>query len=142
MSTYIEFFKGKQITVMGLGLLGRGVGDVAFLAQCEAHVTVTDMKTEEQLAESVEQLKQYQNITFHLGGHIDTDFTDSDMLIKAAGVPLDSPYIAKAKNANVPIYMSTALFARFAHEEGVMIIGVTGTRGKTTTTTAHAFFDS
>ena len=50
------FFAGKKVTLMGLGLLGRGVGDAQFLAEHSAEVLVTDMKTEEQLAESVAQL--------------------------------------------------------------------------------------
>lgn len=125
-------FEGKKITLMGLGLLGRGVGDAEFLAGCGAHVLVTDKKTEEQLAESIAQLKKYPNITFHLGGHAKEDFTQCDMVLKAAGVPLDSPEIAAAQKAGVPVYMSTALFAKYAAEVGAKIVGVTGTRGKST----------
>lgn len=131
---YREFFKGKRITLMGLGLLGRGTGDAAFLAEQGAHVLVTDKKTEEQLASSVQALRQYPSITFHLGGHDEKDFTDCDMVIKAAGVPLDSPYIGAAKAAGVRVYMSTALAAKYAREAGATIIGVTGTRGKSTVT--------
>ena len=43
---YQDFFKGKRVTVMGLGLLGRGVGDAAFIAQQGGIVTVTDRKSE------------------------------------------------------------------------------------------------
>ena len=86
-----DLFKNKRITLLGLGLLGRGVGDAEFLAQCGAQVTVTDKKTEAELAASVEKLKQYSNVTFHLGGHDSRDFTDTDLVIKAAGVRLDSP---------------------------------------------------
>ncbi len=49
MKDFCEPFKGRKITVMGLGLLGRGVGDAEFLAECGAKVLVTDKKTEEQL---------------------------------------------------------------------------------------------
>jgi len=119
---------------MGLGLLGRGVGDVEFLAKCGAQVLVTDRKTEAELAESVEKLKSYPNVVFHLGAHDEKDFTGCDMVLKAAGVPLDSPYIEAARAAGVPVYMSTALFAKYAMEEGATIVGVTGTRGKSTTT--------
>lgn len=132
--SYRDDFKGKRITMMGLGLLGRGVGDAAFLAELGAQVLVTDKKTEEQLASSVDQLRQYPSISFHLGGHDEKDFTDTDMVIKAAGVPLDSPYIAAAKAAGVPVYMSTALAAKYAREAGALIVGVTGTRGKSTIT--------
>lgn len=131
-------FEGKNITVLGLGLLGRGLGDVAFLAQCGAHVLVTDKRTEEQLAASVEQLKEFKSISFKLGGHDKKDFTNCDFVIKAAGVPLDSPEIAAARDAGVPVAMSTALFAKYAAEAGAAIIGVTGTRGKSTV--AHMMY--
>jgi len=60
-------FRGKKITVMGLGLLGRGVGDARYLAECGAELVVTDLKTREQLAESVAQLESFPNIKFVLG---------------------------------------------------------------------------
>lgn len=119
---------------MGLGLLGRGVGDAEFLAQMGAQVLVTDRKTEKELEASVEKLKQYPNISFFLGGHRTEDFTNCDMVIKAAGAPLVAPEIKEARAANVPVYMSTALFAKFAREAGAKIVGVTGTRGKSTVT--------
>jgi UDP-N-acetylmuramoylalanine--D-glutamate ligase len=125
-------FTGKRITLMGLGVLGRGAGDAEFLAQLGARLLVTDKKTGEELADSIERLKKYQNIAFRLGGHEIEDFTDTDLVIKAAGVPLDSPYIAAARAAGVEVAMSTALFAQFATDIGVTIVGVTGTRGKTT----------
>jgi len=128
---YTSFFKDKNITVMGLGVLGRGIGDVKFLAQCGARLTVTDLKTREQLAPALEQLKGCSDIQFTLSEHKEKDFTSADMVIKAAGVPLDSPYITAAKNAGVPVYMSTALFAKFCP---ATLIGVTGTRGKSTVT--------
>ena len=131
---YEEFFKGKKITLLGLGLLGRGVGDAEFLAQMGAAVLVTDKKTEQQLEESVKKLKKYPSISFFLGGHRMEDFTMCDMVIKAAGVSLLSPEIQAAREAGVPVYMSTALFAKFAGGTGATIVGVTGTRGKSTVT--------
>ncbi len=140
MSSYKDFFKGKRVTVMGLGLLGRGVGDAAFLSDCGAIVTVTDVKDDTKLAASIAQLKTYPNITYHLGGHIESDFTDADLVIKAAGVKLDSPYINAAREAGVQVAMSTALFAQFASSMGVTIVGVTGTRGKSTV--SHMIYHS
>lgn len=134
MQDFNEFVAGKNITVMGLGLLGRGIGDCAFLAQCGANVLVTDRKTEAELMDSVAQLKKYPNITFRLGEHHEEDFVHCDMVLKAAGVPRNSPYIAAARNAGVPVVMSTALFAKYARDKGVSIVGVTGTRGKSTVT--------
>ncbi len=126
---YKNYFKNKKITVMGLGLLGRGVGDTAFLAKCGAKLTVTDLKTEEQLKESLYKLRKYKNIKFVLGEHRLEDFRNCDMVLKAAGVPLNSPYIKKARKNKIPVEMSSSLFMRLA---GMPIIGITGTRGKST----------
>ncbi len=129
---YQEFFRGKKVTLMGLGLLGRGVGDALFLSECGAEVLVTDLKTEEELKSSVEKLQGVAGITFKLGGHDIKDFQNCDMVLKAAGVPLDSIYIAEAKKNNIPVYMGAALFCKLA--DGVTTVGITGTRGKSTTT--------
>ena len=131
MAPYEAFFKDKRVTILGLGLLGRSVGDAEFIAKCGGHVTVTDLKTEQELAESIARLDGL-DITYHLGGHELSDFTDTDMVIKSAGVRLDSKEVVAAREAGVPVYMSTALAAQFAREIGVKIIGVTGTRGKST----------
>src|SRR3989344_3620480 len=130
--TYKASFKGKHITLLGLGLLGRGVGDAEFLARCGAEILVTDKKPEAELAESVARLKKYPNVTFKLGGHDAEDFKHCDMVLKAAGVPLDSKEVAVARDAGIPVMMSTALFAKYASEAGAKIVGVTGTRGKST----------
>lgn len=124
-------FEGKKITVMGLGLLGRGLGDVQYLASCGAELIVTDLKTRDQLATSLDALAAFPNITYVLGEHRLEDFRDRDFILKAAGVPLDSPYIAEARAAGIPIKMSASWFAEIAQ---VPVIGVTGTRGKSTTT--------
>jgi UDP-N-acetylmuramoylalanine--D-glutamate ligase len=131
------YFRDKKITVMGLGLLGRGVGDARCLAECGAELIVTDLKTREQLAESVAQLESFPNITFVLGEHRLEDFRDRDLVLKAAGVPLDSPYIAEAKHSGVPVRMSADLVMELSE---LPTIGVTGTRGKSTVThmIAHA----
>jgi UDP-N-acetylmuramoylalanine--D-glutamate ligase len=123
--------EGKNITVMGLGLLGRGVGDAAYLASCGAILTITDLKSREALSESLEILKEFPNIKYVLGEHRLEDFRNRDFILKAAGVPLDSPYIAEAENEGIPIKMSASWFAEFAE---IPIVGVTGTRGKSTVT--------
>lgn len=132
MKDWQTYFKGKRVTVMGLGLLGRGVGDVKFLAEAgAADIIVTDMKGAEELEPSLRELRQFGNISFSLGGHELEDFRDRDLVIKAAGVPDDSPFLAEARRNAIPVEMSTALFASFAPG---MVVGVTGTRGKSTTT--------
>ncbi len=127
-----NYFKGKRVTVMGLGLLGRGIGDAAYIAESgAAEVIVTDLKTHEQLAEAVAQLESYSNIIFVLGEHRLADFENRDVIVVAAGVPADSAYLAHARAAGVPLKQSAALFAELS---GIPIIGVTGTRGKSTVT--------
>lgn len=117
---------------MGLGLLGRGIGYTKFLAECGAVLTVTDLKPSTALRPSLKQLRTYKNIKFTLGKHDLKDFKNRDMIIKAAGVPLDSPYITEARKHKIPVEMDVSLFARLAPE--VVIVGVTGTRGKSMTT--------
>ncbi len=116
---------------MGLGLLGRGVGDIRFLAEDGAEVLVTDLKSGEELAASIEALSGFDNISYVLGGHRLEHFRDCDFVLKAASVPIDSPYILEAHKHNIPVEMSASLFASLTP---AMIIGVTGTRGKSTTT--------
>jgi len=133
MKDYKKFFKGKKITVMGLGLLG-GVGDIKFLAECGAELIVTDLKEKKDLKPSLDALRQFKNIKYTLGSHDLDDFKNRDLIIKAPSTPLDSPYIAFARKHNIPITMWAALFSKFAQEVGVKVVGITGTRGKTTTT--------
>ncbi len=138
MIDYKKFFKGKKITIMGLGLLGRGLGYAKFLAEClpaqagGADLIVTDLKTKEQLSSSVDSLKKFKNIKFVLGEHRLEDFKNRDMIIKSAGVPLDSIYIEEARKNRIPVEMDVSLFAKLSPQ--TMIIGVTGTRGKSMTT--------
>jgi UDP-N-acetylmuramoylalanine--D-glutamate ligase len=139
---YKEYFKNKKITVMGLGLLGRGLGDVRFLAECGAELIVTDLKKEKELRPTLEILKRdfielgitdaFDKIKFVFGEHRLEDFKDRDMIIKAAGVPIDSPYVAEAKKHGIPVEMDESLFAKLAPP--ITLVGITGTRGKTTTT--------
>ncbi len=126
-----EYFKGKKVTLMGLGLLGRGIGDTKYMSEAGAIVTVTDMKTAEDLATSVKQLTSVPNITLVLGEHRFEDFENKDFIVVAAGVPMDSPYLEHARKAGVRLVQSAALFAELSH---IPIIGVTGTRGKSTVT--------
>ena len=126
-----DYFKGKKITLMGLGLLGRGVGDARFMAEQGAILTVTDLKTEEELKTSIEALADFPDITFVLGEHRTEDFVNADMIMKSAGVPLDNEHIASAQSAGVPVKMSASLFAELSP---ATIVGITGTRGKSTVT--------
>lgn len=134
MKPWLEKFKkdyqGKRVLIMGLGLLGRGVQDAAFFAKIGAKVTVTDLKPEKQLKLSLVILKKFP-IRYVLGKHRKEDFLNTDMVLRNADVPRDSPFLKLARNRSIPIEMDEALFAKYAP---VKIIGITGTRGKSTTT--------
>lgn len=133
---YLPYFKDKKITVLGLGLLGRGIGDSVFLASCGARLIVTDKKTEEQLSYSLNQLTSFPEIAYYLGGHAYADFENRDFILQAAGIPRDNEYILHAKEKHIPVYMSAALLTHIVttHLPRVRVIGITGTRGKSTTT--------
>jgi UDP-N-acetylmuramoylalanine--D-glutamate ligase len=126
-------FKDKKITVMGIGLLG-GVYDIEYLAKEGADIIVTDLQNESELQDSLKRLKKYENIRYTLGKHILSDFQNRDLVIKAPKTPLNSPYIAVAKKHDIPVTMWAALFSKYAREANIPIIGVTGTRGKSTVT--------
>ncbi|HEY4486191.1 MAG TPA: UDP-N-acetylmuramoyl-L-alanine--D-glutamate ligase [Candidatus Paceibacterota bacterium] len=128
---YKSFFKDKKITLMGLGILGRGVGDAVFLAECGANLIVTDLKKEDDLKESLSKLKNFKNITFILGEHRLEDFRNRDFILKGPNVPINSPHIAEARKNGIPIKMSASWFAEIAQ---IPFVGITGTRGKSTTT--------
>ncbi len=132
MKDFQNYFKDKRVTVMGLGLLGRNIGDAAYIAEAgAAEVIVTDLKTEVELESAVSQLRGYTNIKFALGGHETEDFQNRDLIVVSAGVPMDSEYLAVAREAGTPLVQSAALFAQLSE---VPVIGITGTRGKSTVT--------
>ncbi len=115
---------------MGLGLLGRGINIVKFLSEMDADLIVTDLKNENLLKSALLSLRKYQKIKYVLGQHRLEDFAGRDMIIKAAGVPLDSVFIKTARENKIPIEMDASLFAKLTE---ATVIGVTGTRGKSTT---------
>ena len=131
MKDWQNYFKNKKVTVMGLGLLGRGIADARFLVEAGARVTVTDLKTEEQLKTALDELEGL-DIKYVLGEHHEEDFIDADFILKNAAVPPYSKYLQLARENNIPIEMDESLFAKFKADT-IDLIGITGTRGKTTT---------
>lgn len=115
---------------MGLGLQGRGIGDAKLFCEAGSHVTVTDLKSESQLQLALEQLNGL-SIRFVLGKHEEEDFWTHDMVLQNPDVPSNSPFLEVAKKAGIPVKMDSSLFAVYYP---LPIIGITGTRGKTTTT--------
>jgi UDP-N-acetylmuramoylalanine--D-glutamate ligase len=121
--------RGKRVLVMGLGLQGSGMAAARYAAQQGAVVRVTDMKAPEILAPSVRALAGLP-IEFVLGEHRNEDFLWAEIVIRNPGILLTSPYLRLAREHGASIEMEIALF--FLACPG-RIIGVTGTRGKTTT---------
>ena len=135
-SHYEKYFRDKKITVMGIGVLGRGVGDIKFLASCGANIIATDIKSKEKLKKSLRLLKKYKNISYALDTHNIQDFKERDFILKGSGVSLDNKYIETADNNNVPVHMSFGLVMDILKKENIniTIIGITGSKGKSTTT--------
>jgi len=120
---------------MGLGLYeyGSGISATKFLISQGAKVLVTDLKTRKDLAVSIKRLGKVANkVTFVLGKHRVEDFKNVDLIIRNPGVPKSSKYLQIAKKAGVPIETDISLFFQLINRK--RIIGITGTRGKSTTT--------
>jgi UDP-N-acetylmuramoylalanine--D-glutamate ligase len=122
--------KGKKITVMGLGLHGGGIGTVRFLSEAGAIVTVTDIKSKEELAPSLLKLKGLKNVSYVFQQHRSENFSKADLIIKTPPAPWTNKYIKLALENNVPVEIDSSLFFKLCKN---LIIGVTGTKGKTTT---------
>lgn len=116
---------------MGLGLFGGGVGVAQFLAKQGAHVTVTDLRNTTELAPSVKQLEGLP-VTYRLGGHCDEDFINADMIIVNPAVPKESRFLRIARDNHVPLDTEINIFFQLCPAP---IIGITGSNGKSTTTT-------
>lgn len=118
---------------MGLGLQGQGVWAAKVAAQHGAKVTVTDLRPAKELAPSLKKLKSLP-IKYVLGKHDKKDFVNCDLVIRNPAVPEDSKFLNIARGKKIPIEMEIGLFFLLAPISRKNLIGVTGTRGKTTTT--------
>lgn len=116
---------------MGLGLLGGGVGVAKFFCQQGTEVLVTDLKTKKELKESIQKLKGLP-IKYILGKHRQEDFINTNLVIKNPGVLRDSFYLKIAKKHKIPIKNDVSIFFDLCPAP---IIGVTGTKGKSTVAT-------
>jgi UDP-N-acetylmuramoylalanine--D-glutamate ligase len=124
-------FKDKKVLVMGLGLHGGGVAVSKWLAKKGARVTITDIKKKGLLKESVNKLRGLP-VTYVLGRHREKDFKNTDFVIQNPGVPRESKFLKIAEKNGAEIYNEASLFFEFIEPE--QIIGITGTRGKSTVT--------
>lgn len=121
--------RGKNVLVLGLGVNQGGVGVARYLVEQGANVRVTDMQPEERLAGSLAALAGLQ-IEYTLGGHDAADIQWSDIVVRNPAVPRDSRWLQLARESGARIEMEMTLFFRACPAP---IIGVTGTKGKTTT---------
>ncbi len=118
------------MTVMGLGLFGGGKGVTEFLCQHGANVTVTDLRQRDALAPVVNELAHLP-VTWVLGEHREEDFLRADLVIPSPAVPRDTKLLQMCRQRGIPLETELNLF--FKHTKG-RICAVTGTNGKTTTT--------
>jgi UDP-N-acetylmuramoylalanine--D-glutamate ligase len=118
------------VTVAGLGRFGGGIAVARWLVGQGAHVLVTDQAPAEKLADSVKQLEGLP-IDFRLGEHRDQDFSRADLVVASPAIPLTNPFLKSARAAGVPVTTEIRLFVERCPAS---IVGVTGTKGKSTTT--------
>lgn len=121
----------RNRNILVVGLARTGVSLARFLDSRGARVTVTDMKTEAQLAEHLAALAGIP-VAWQLGHHDDASFTSSDLIVVSPGVPMELPQLVLARQAGVEIVSEIELASRFI---SVPLVAITGTNGKTTTTT-------
>ena len=121
--------RGKRVLVMGLGLHGSGIASARFAAQQGAIVRVTDLRSAEVLAPSIRALEGLP-IEYVLGEHREEDFLWAEVVIRGPGVKRSSPYLSIAREHGAQIEQEIAFFFQACSGR---IIGITGTRGKTTT---------
>jgi UDP-N-acetylmuramoylalanine--D-glutamate ligase len=134
MSLDLASLRGKRATVMGLGLFGGGVETARFLAKRGLRVTVTDLRGERELAESIAQLSGV-DVRYALGGHRTEDFDSTELVVANPAVAPSSPFLAAARAAGVPVTSEMELFLEASPARTVLI---TGTQGKSSTCHALA----
>ena len=122
-------FKDKKVLVSGVAK--SGVSAAYLLKKLGANVIIQDAKTEDKLGNVVTELKN-NGIALYLGSNPDDIIENMDILVMSPGVPTDLPFVNKAREKNIPVIGEIELAYMFCKSP---IIGITGTNGKTTTTT-------
>ncbi len=121
--------KGKRVLVVGLGK--SGVASALFLKKHGARVTVSDTKSPDQLGEEIPILLDH-GIAVETGGHGERTFRGQDLIVVSPGVPVDAPPLVQARAAGEPVIGEIELAAQNLPGP---IVAITGSNGKTTTTT-------
>jgi len=120
---------GKRVLVVGLGR--SGVASALFLKSRGARVTVSDAKSEEQLRDQMPRLLD-EGIAVETGGHGERTFREQDLIVVSPGVPIDAEPVLQARSLGRPVIGELELAAQFLKGP---IVAITGSNGKTTTTT-------
>jgi UDP-N-acetylmuramoylalanine--D-glutamate ligase len=120
--------KGKRVLVVGLARTG--VATALFCAARGAAVTGTESRTEAEIGESLGALR-VAGVQLELGGHQEKTFLQQDLVIPSPGVPADAPLLLAARAKGVPIWSEIELAGRLV--QGTLV-AITGSNGKTTTT--------
>ena len=123
-------WRDRRVTVMGLGSFGGGTGLARYLADQGASVTATDLKDAAALQDALAALRGLP-IRFVLGEHREDDFRNTDRVFVNPAVPLTSPYLELARSHGIPLDSELNLFVRQCPGR---VVGITGSVGKTTTT--------
>lgn len=121
-------FMEQRIVVLGLGREGKALAK--FLSHKGARVTVSDLKSPEDLSQEIAELEEMQ-VHFVMGGHPETLLEGADAVYVSPGVPRDIPFLKEAFRRGVRLESETRLFFSLCRAP---IIGITGSSGKTTTT--------
>ena len=120
--------RGKRVLVVGLARTG--VATALFCAARGANVTATDARTENEIGEAIAPLRT-AGVSLELDGHRENTFLEQDLIVPSPGVPADAPLLQAARAKGVAVWSEVELAGRFL--EG-RLIGITGSNGKTTTT--------
>ncbi len=121
--------KDKRVLVVGLGK--SGVASALFLKARGARVTVSDTKSGDELRNEIPVLLDH-GITVETGGHGERTFRGQDLIVVSPGVPVDAPLLAQARSWGEAVIGEIELAAQFLPGP---IVAITGSNGKTTTTT-------
>jgi UDP-N-acetylmuramoylalanine--D-glutamate ligase len=127
----IEEIKNKNVLIFGLGILGGGREAVRWFYKNGAKLIITDKKTKKELLPSIKKLKKIK-AKYVLGKHRFEDIDSSDIIYFNPGVSYKSEWVKYAKEKGKELVNDCYLFFKYAKGD---IIAITGTRGKTTTTT-------
>jgi UDP-N-acetylmuramoylalanine--D-glutamate ligase len=126
-----QSFDGKTVLIFGFGTNGGGLGTLHFLLSTQAErIIVTDQKTLADFTAAGMILPADPRIVWRLGEHVAEDFTAADIVIKNPAIKWDHPLLLAAEQSGASILMDSTIFMALCPAP---VIGITGSKGKTTT---------